>query len=149
MTNDEVKTEAKTVEKEKFLRLAADFENFRKEQARMQEEMAKFASQAMTLRMLEVLDTLQEAVAQAPGSVRENTDWFAGLENTVAQFRQVLQKAGAEPMDISGGAELDPVTMEAVTAVPGGASGTVQSVQRAGWTMHGRVIRPARVIVYQ
>lgn len=136
------------VEKDLYLRVVADFENFKKEQAKFAEHMARFASLAVVTKMLDVLDLLDQAVQAAPSDIREQKDWFTGIERVRKEFEDTLIKAGAERMKIEK-KEFDPATMEAVGTVPGGESGTVQSQQRAGWTMHGRVIRPAQVIVFQ
>lgn len=136
------------VAKEDYLRVAADFENFKKEQVKLQEHMAKYASLAVVTKMLDVLDMLDQAVEKAPDTIRIEKEWFEGIENIRKAFEHTLRKAGAERMETTGAA-FDPATMEAVGTAPDGDSDTVQSQQRAGWTMHGRVIRPARVIVFQ
>jgi len=149
--NDEQKKAEVTEEmvtKADYLRLAADFENFRKEQERLQGELTQFASLMVVTKMLDVLDLLDEAVVQAPQEVTGQKEWFTGLEQVQRQFARTIVDAGAERIEVEG-KEFDPVTMEAVGTAPGGEGGTVQLQQRAGWTMHGRVIRPARVTVYQ
>ena len=142
------KEEQKTVPREDFLRLAADFENFKKEQNTFREEMVRFASLNVVTKMLDVLDLIDQAMDQAPKAVTEQKDWYEGLEGVRKAFLDTLAKAGAERIETEDKA-FDPATMEAVGTAPGGESNTVQSQQRAGWTMHGRVIRPARVIVFQ
>ena len=136
------------VAKEDYQRLAADFENYKKQQATMQEEMAKFSSMAVIIKMLDVLDSIEQAIEHAPESVTDNETWFEGLRGVQKSFVETIGKVGAERMSTQDMA-FDPATMEAISSTAGGESNVVQSEQRAGWTMHGRVIRPARVIVFE
>jgi len=136
------------VSKEQYLRAIADLENVKKDQVKLQEQMAKFASLGVVVQMLEVLDILNQAIGVAPEAVREQKEWFAGIEQTRREFEETLAKVGAERIETVE-KEFDPAAMEAVGTAPGGTSNRVQSQTRTGWAMYGRVIRPARVIVYQ
>lgn len=152
--NPKKKKQEETVPRDTYLRMAADFDNAKKEHAKSLEQMAKLATVPVVSEVLGLLDTLDEALAQAPEAVRAADGWFGGIERIRQQFLDVLGRVGAERIETKGAA-FDPATMEAVGTVPaspadgsGGDSNTVQAEQRAGWRMHGRVIRPARVIVY-
>jgi molecular chaperone GrpE len=140
--------EIEVVPRETYLRLAADFDNAKKEHAQMLEAMTKFATMPMVQQFLEVLDTLEDAIAHAPEPVRGETSWYAGIEQMHKQLVETLGRVGAERIETEN-QSFDPATMEAVSSVPGGEGNTVQAEQRAGWRMHGRVIRPARVVVFQ
>lgn len=142
------KIKREMIAREDYLRVAADLENFKKDQIKVQEQMAKFASFAVVTKMIDVLELLDQAIESAPGTVKGDEKWFAGLESVRKEFEGTLAKAGAEHIETAG-KTFDPATMEAVGTANGGQADTVQSEQRAGWTMHGRVIRPARVIVFQ
>lgn len=122
------------IEKEQYLRLAADFDNYRK---RMEQELATtiaFGNQKILLEIADVLDVIDRA------KMREYD--VAGL------LEQIIKKQGMIRIETIGKA-FEPLTMEAVSMTEGGESQTVQSEVRAGYQIHDRVIRPARVIIYQ
>lgn len=137
--------EVAMIEKEKYLRLAADFDNYRRRSEEEKADLARFGSRLVVSDMLDVLDHLEQAIGHFPAEAPP--EWLKGLQQVQRQFEAALQKAGAERITIEGG--FDPTTMEAISMVPGGESNMVKEEVRAGYTMHGKVIRPARVIVYQ
>jgi molecular chaperone GrpE len=134
------------VPKELYLRLAADFENYKRVMEQQLAEVAKFGSQAVILRMLDVLDLLEQAIAQAPPDTPP--EWFSGLRQVGRQFGDTMATMGVKRIDVSG-KPFDPATMEAVSMSEGSPSQLVKEEVRAGFTLHDRVIRPARVIIYQ
>ena len=137
-----------TVPKDQYLRLAADFENYRRQQAQDLTSMAKFAGQSVITEMLELVDMIDAAVAHAPPEVTGQTAWFGGLEQVSKQFHKDMKKYGVEKIETVG-KTFDPSTMEAVSMTGGGESHTVKEEARAGYLMHDRVIRPARVVIYE
>jgi len=139
--------EVPMIEKEKYLRLAADMDNLRKAQAQAATEMAKWSAQAVVTDVLELSDLLDTALAQAPPELADST-WYAGVKQVAKQFSEKLKRYGVSRIETVG-ATFDPGTMEAVHMETGGESQTVKQEVRAGYTMHERVIRPARVIIYQ
>jgi molecular chaperone GrpE len=153
MTNAKVKTEdeKKTVEgkdmieKEQYLRLAADFENFRKEANRREERAIEFGKKMIIEDILELLDNF--GIAFSHDMPQADSEWAEGVQKVIKQFLRAIEKWGVKQIKTTD-KKFDPVTMEAVGTAPDGESNIVQSQQRAGWTMNGRVIRPARVIVY-
>lgn len=153
MTHDEpiVQQEEITPEhipKEDYVRLAADFDNYRKEQARQIAEMAKYASQSVVLEMIGVMDLVGTAVQHAPQSVKDETTWWMGLSQVEKHFEETMKRFGVSRIATQD-QPFDPATMEAISMIPGGTSGNVASEQQAGYRMHERVVRPARVVVYQ
>lgn len=138
--------EVPMIEKEKYLRLAADMDNLRKAQAQAASEMAKWSAQAVVTDMLELSDLLDTALAQAPPDPAARA-WYAGIQQVAKQFADKLKRYGVNRIETAGKA-FDPNAMEAVQMVPGGVSHTVKEEVRAGYRMHERVIRPARVIIY-
>jgi molecular chaperone GrpE len=153
MTNDEpiIQQEEITPEhipKEEYIRLAADFENYRKEQARQTAEMAKYASQSVVREMISVMDLVSTAVQYAPQSVKDEVTWWTGLSQVEKHFEETMKRFGVSRI-ATHDQPFDPATMEAISMIPGGVSGNVASEQQAGYRMHERVVRPARVTVYQ
>ena len=145
--HDNQEPEVAMIEKEKYLRLAADMDNLRKTQAHAAAEMAKWSAQAVVTDMLELSDLLDTALAQAPPELA-SSPWFTGVQQVAKQFSEKLKRYGVARIETAG-KTFDPTTMEAVQMVPGGESQQVKEVVRAGYQMHERVIRPARVIIYQ
>ena len=135
------------IEKEKYLRLAADMDNLRKTQIHAAAEMAKWSAQAVVTDMLELSDLLDTALAHAPPEARDGA-WYAGLEQVSKQFLEKLKRYGVSKIEPVG-KTFNPHTMEAVQMVAGGESHQVKEEVRAGYLMHERVIRPARVIIYE
>lgn len=120
--------------KEQYLRLAADFDNYRK---RMESEIAdtvRFGTQRILLEIADVLDVVDRS---------QTTDY-----DIRPLLDQILKKHDMKRIETMGAA-FDPMTMEAVSMTEGGESQMVKEEVRAGYTMHGRVIRPARVIINQ
>jgi molecular chaperone GrpE len=109
-------------------------------------EVAKFGNARIVLDMLDVLDHLEQAIAHAPPDTPP--EWLAGLRQVGTQFAATMGKAGLKRIGTAGKA-FDPGTMEAVSMAEGGESHRVKEEVRAGYTLHYRVIRPARVIIYQ
>ncbi len=138
------------IEQDKYLRLAADMENMRKMQANAATEMAKWSAQAVVTDMLELSDLLDTALAHAPPETADGA-WYAGLKQVAKQFLEKMKRYGVSRIDTAE-KTFDPNTMEAVQMVAGGpstGSGQVKEEVRAGYLMHERVIRPARVIICQ
>jgi molecular chaperone GrpE len=136
------------IEKEKYLRLAADFDNYRKRMESELADTAKFGSSRVVQEMVDVMDHLDHAVRHAPPEVIASAEWFKGLRQTDKQFLETVKKFGITRI-VTVGQRFDPVTMEAISMVPGGESQKVKEEIRSGYIMHERVIRPARVIIYE
>ncbi len=143
---DEPTAQPEMIEKEKYLRLAADFDNYKRAMDQQMSEVAKFGSQAVVLRMVDVLDLLEQAIAHAPPDT--SPEWLTGLRQVGKQFGETMAGYGVKRIETAS-KQFDPATMEAVTMTEGGESQQVKEEVRAGYTMHDRVIRPARVIIYQ
>ena len=135
------------IERETYLRLAADMDNLRKTQAHAAAEMAKWSAQAVITDMLELSDLLDTALAHAPPDANESA-WYTGVRQVAKQFSEKMKKYGVSRIETNG-TTFDPNTMEALQMVPGGVSHMVKEEVRTGYLMHERVIRPARVIIYQ
>ncbi|KKR49495.1 MAG: Protein GrpE [Candidatus Curtissbacteria bacterium GW2011_GWA1_40_16] len=136
------------VTKEQYLRLAADFENYKKMIERQLADAIKFANQSVVLAMIEVMDHFDQVIAHAPESTRASTEWYQGLEQTGKSFHEAMRQYGVERIETEG-KQFDPTVMEAVSQMSEGPPDKVCSEIRAGYKMHERVIRPARVIIYK
>ena len=128
-------------------RLQADFDNYRKRVARDAEDAAKRAGQRVISEMLPALDNLERALAhvEAGGEGEQLTD---GVRMVLQQVLDVFAKEGVERIDPLG-LLFDPNEHQAVgqAARDDVPEGTVVDMFQAGYRMHGRVLRPAAVVV--
>ena len=132
--------------KDRYLRLAADFENYKKRVRQEQLETIQHASADLIGRVLPVLDDLQKALDHKPAHV--DSSWVEGLELSVRKLEEVLGTHGLEPID-SVGARFDPKLHEAVGHEESSEhpEDTVVSELRRGYRIRDRVVRPALVKV--
>lgn len=143
----EAKTREADAERERVLRLAAEFDNARKRALRERDEHVRRANEALLRELLPVLDNFDRALGAAraePGAAAV----VAGIELIQRELLRVLERFGAVPFD-SVGQPFDPERHEAVARVPAGdrPEMTVVDETARGWLLHGRVLRPAGVTV--
>ncbi|MEM9423298.1 MAG: nucleotide exchange factor GrpE [Spirochaetota bacterium] len=141
--------------KEALLRKQADFENYRRRMQKEKEEAIRFANRSLISELLDVLDNFERALA----SHRNERDsgpamkgLFEGLELVEKQLVEMLSgRWGLKAMECHKGAEFDPNFHEAMMMAESKdyTSPTVEEVFQTGYTLHGRVLRPARVKVAQ
>jgi molecular chaperone GrpE len=131
-------------ERERSLRLLADFDNLRRRMAREQEAARREGRRAALLPLLPVLDNFERALAI--GSA--DRDFYRGVAAIHRMFVAALREAGAEPIE-SVGRPFDPTVHEAITAIPadGVEPGTVVRELRRGWRIEDELLRPAQVVV--
>jgi molecular chaperone GrpE len=139
------KAELAAVNWDKYLRLAADFENYKKRAVREREEVARREREQMVLKLLPMLDALERglesAAAQAPSVVD-------GLRLVRNMFAQMLAEHGAEEI-ASIGQPFDPELHHALTQEHSdtAAEGVVLREMRKGYRLGNRVLRAADVVV--
>jgi len=141
--------EALAGEKDRYLRLAAEYDNFRKRVARERVELADRAQAALTVRLLDVLDDLDRLAVQDL-SVMGREALHEALVLVDRKLRKELVAGGLERLDPVGQA-FDPAEHEAVTVVPApdpALDHQVSAVLQAGYKFKGALVRPARVQVY-
>ena len=123
--------------REAFMRVKADFDNFKKRSAKEHAERVARAAESLVSALIPVLDGCEAAIAQGATDV----------EPIVKQLLDVLEKEGLTLVDPVGAA-FDPEQHEAVLHEPGdGGEPTVVETMRTGYAWKGRVIRPAMVKV--
>jgi molecular chaperone GrpE len=134
--------------KDRHLRLAAEYDNYRKRSSRERAELADRAQASFVSKLLDVLDDLDRLVASDPTTplpaLRE------GLSAVDRKLWKQLQDAGVERIDPVG-TSFDPALHEAVSTTPAPAGGKEQVVSatfQPGYRFKGTLIRPARVQVY-
>lgn len=132
---------------ERCLRTAAELDNVRKRAARDVEHAHKYALEGFARDLLGVRDSLEMGLAAA----RESSSleaFLEGTEATLRQFAQAFDKFGIEEVEPTG-QPFDPNLHEAMTMMVSDEVETeqVQTVVQKGYTLNGRLLRPARVIV--
>jgi molecular chaperone GrpE (heat shock protein) len=135
--------------RERFVRLQADFENFKKRIDRERGDYFRHATGDLVGRLLPVLDNFERALAAA--RTRSSAGFDPLTEGVVLIQRQLLEelsREGLRPMEAVGSA-FDPQMHEAVATDPGSAAppGTVTAVLQRGYFFHDRVLRAALVRV--
>jgi molecular chaperone GrpE len=126
---------------DRFLRLAADFENFKKRSERERESTVALANEQFVIDLLEVLDNLDRALKADDAHLREGVNHISHLLN--AQ----LERHGVHPID-SLKKPFNPAEHEAIAHVPSGeTAGTIIDEVSRGYRMHDKVIRYAKVAV--
>ncbi len=134
--------------RDQALRAAAELQNV-KRRARVDVEKAhKFALEKMVSSLLPVADSLENGLKCVAGSAEANDAMREGMELTLKLLVDALGKQGVAPVDPEGQA-LDPNLHQAVTMVPSAdkAPNTVIETIQKGYTLNGRVVRPAMVVV--
>ena len=127
---------------EKYLRLAADFENFRKRSVRDVEQRITQSLGQFAKDMLEVADSLDRAI-QAEGGSHE------GLTQIQKLLVQVMKRQGIESYE-SVGEKFDPTRHEAIAMIPSPKEeGIICDQVCRGYCLKDKIIRPAQVVVSQ
>ena len=130
-----------------YLRLAADFDNYRKRQAQERESLLKYGAEESLKKMIEVLDNVDRAKKSV-----ENIDDINTLKESYdvvfKQISDVLAKMGLESIDAEG-QEFDPNFHEAVMQTPTSEKpeNTIVAVMQKGYKLGDKVLRPALVNV--
>jgi molecular chaperone GrpE len=130
--------------RERYLRVAADFENFKKRARQEQADTIQHASAELINRLLPGLDDLHKALEHKPAGI--DASWLKGVELSVRKLEEALGAHGLEAID-SVGSRFDPKLHEAVgheesTEHP---EDTVVTELRRGYRIRDRVVRPSLV----
>ena len=131
--------------RDKYLRLYAEFDNFRKRTMRERADLVRSAGRDLTEALLPVLDDFERAAAaeQDPEQVRE------GYQLIDQKMRGILEARGLQRMEAKG-SEFDTDLHEAITQIPAPAEdlkGKVVDVVEPGYKLHDSVLRFAKVVV--
>jgi molecular chaperone GrpE len=135
--------------RDKHLRLAAEFDNYRKRVTRERAELSERAQAAFITRLLDVLDDLDRLVASDPATT-DGGQLRDALLLVDKKLRKELEAAGVERIDPAG-APFDPSQHEAVSTLPApdpSRDHTVSATFQSGYRFKGQLVRPARVQVY-
>ncbi|NOX63620.1 MAG: nucleotide exchange factor GrpE [Chloroflexi bacterium] len=139
--------------REGYLRLRADMENYRRRQAQRFEQVAQEHQQRILLDMLPLADHLEMGLQhlqedEADDAATLLNNYQANIQATLQAFLDALKRYGVEPIAAQG-EPFDPEFHEAVGQISSDdiPEGHVAQVLQTGYTMNGRLLRPARVLV--
>jgi molecular chaperone GrpE len=125
-------------------RSQADFINFKRRNEQERLEFNKFANANILLSLLPALDDLERALAAIPPELADEK-WVEGVRLVERKFKSSLEAQGVKPI-LTLGMAFDPNFHEAVREEKGPEGTVVQEFQR-GYTLNGKLLRPARVVV--
>lgn len=132
---------------DKYLRLAAEFENSKRLAQKDQQEFTRFANDKILKELLPIIDNLERAVRSAKESGGGDS-LIRGVELTLKQFAEMLQRFGVRQM-VSVGKAFDPAYHQAVARVESATvpENAVVEEHQKGYLLHDRILRPAMVTV--
>src|SRR5579864_5626915 len=131
----------------RYLRLAADFENFKRRKAQEIADVRRYESEDAALALLPVLDNLRRAVEHA-GEAGAEDFFVSGLQLVVREFETALERIGVVPVPAVG-ERFDPTMHDAIAAEESDDvdEDTVVAELVPGYRLHDRLLRPAIVRV--
>lgn len=134
-------------EKDKFLRLFAEFENYKKRTSKERLELFKTANQEVLQALLPVMDDFDRALAQIAKA--EDDVLLKGVELIHNKLRDTLAAKGLELVDIKKGDAFDADFAEAITQIPAGdeLKGKVVDVVEKGYKLGDKIIRFPKVVI--
>lgn len=134
-------------EKDRYIRLYAEFENYKKRTAKEKMEFFQFANQDLMTTMLGVLDDFERALKEIAKS--NDAAALQGVELIYQKFKGKLTEKGLQPIEVAAGDDFSVDFHEAITQIPAPApelKGKIVDVVETGYTLHGKVIRFAKVV---
>lgn len=134
-------------ERNKYLRLMADFDNYKRRAVKDRQEAEKFRAQSLLVDLLPVLDNFERALTTATGS-EESSSLLKGVEMVQKSLHEAVKREGLEEIK-SVGEQFDPNVHQAVMQEKDDSAeaGSVLMELQKGYTLKGRVLRPAMVKV--
>lgn len=143
---EEVQEEARCTH-DRFLRVSAEFENFKKRTRREVDDFRKYANEALIRELLTVVDNLERALESSNEACEEN-QLLEGVDLTLKEILKILEKYNVKPIDALE-KEFDPAVHQAVLqeASAHHSDNTVIREFQRGYTIHDRLLRPAMVVV--
>lgn len=135
-------------EKDRYLRLYAEFENYKKRTLREKNEFYKYASQDLMTSMLAILDDFERALKEM--SKAGNKDDLQGVELIYQKYKNTLKEKGLSAIEVHIGDEFDVDKHEAITQIPAPSEdlkGKIVDVIQTGYMLHEKVIRFTKVVI--
>ncbi len=135
-------------EKDKFLRLFAEFENYKKRTSKERMDLFKTAGQEVIVSLLPVLDDFDRALKELSKS--EDKEMFKGVELISGKFKETLKSKGLEEVEAKQGDVFDAEVHDAITQIPAlekKLKGKIIDVIEKGFKLGDKIIRHPKVVV--
>jgi len=135
-------------EKDKFLRLFAEFENYKRRTVKERLELYKTANKELMSALLPVVDDFERAINEIKKA--ENDELFKGVELIQTKFRNTLEQKGLSLMLVKSGDLFDADIHQAITQIPAPTpelKGKIIDVIEQGYTLGENIIRFPKVVV--
>lgn len=135
-------------EKDKFLRLFAEFENYKKRTSKERIDLFKTAGQEVIVSMLPVLDDFDRAMKEISKS--KDKELVKGVELIQNKFKETLKNKGLQEIKIKEGDAFDAEVHDAITQIPAPnkkLKGKIIDVIEKGFTLGDKIIRHPKVVV--
>lgn len=147
LTIEEQLQEDLAKEKDKFLRLFAEFENYKKRTSKERVELFKTAGQEVLQSMLPVMDDFDRALTQISKS--EDEALVKGVELIYDKLKSTLVSKGLEEVELKAGDDFNADFAEAITQIPAGddMKGKVVDVVEKGYKLGDKIIRFPKVVI--
>ena len=132
---------------DRFLRVSADFENFKKRSARESADFRKYANESLIRELLPVVDNLERAIASTV-SKSDGNNFVEGVDLTLKEILKVFERFVVKPIDAIG-RPFDPTFHQAVMQeeTDDQPENTIIEELQKGYTIHDRLLRPTMVVV--
>lgn len=133
---------------DRFLRNAAEFENYKKRTARQMDEFRKYANESLIKEVLTVVDNLRRAIQSSRNNENSNDCVVEGVRMTLNDIMKILDKFGVKPI-VALEQTFDPAFHQAVMQEESDdfpAQTVIKELQK-GYLLHDRLLRPAMVVV--
>jgi len=137
-------------EKEQYLRLFAEFDNFKKRTAKERIEIFKTANAEVITAVLPVLDDFERGIKEIEKS--ENNELFKGIQLIQNKLVETLRSKGLKAVEVNPGDEFNTDIHEAITQIPAPTEelkGKIVDVVETGYALHDKIIRYAKVVIGQ
>lgn len=133
---------------DRFLRVSAEFENYKKRAAREMNDFRKFANESFVKAMLPVVDNLDRAIESSSDDDHSNSSVVEGVNMTLKEILKIFEQFGVKPFE-SLGKTFDPALHQAVMQEESDdhPEKTILNELEKGYMMHDRLLRPAMVVV--
>ena len=148
MTNEEKLEEDLAKEKDKFLRLFAEFENFKRRTAKERIDLFKTANQEVLQAMLPVLDDFDRAMIQI--SKTDDELLLKGVQLIQEKLKSTLVSKGLEEVELKAGDDFNADFAEAITQIPAPSDdlkGKIVDVVEKGYKLGDKIIRFPKVVI--
>ena len=148
VTKEPTTEELLAEEKDRYIRLYAEFENYKKRTLKEKMEFAQYANTEMMISMLAVLDDFERAIKEIAKNGNEAD--LKGIELIYQKFKNKLIEKGLKPLEVNAGDDFNVDFHEAITQIPAPTEelkGKIVDVIETGYLLHDKVIRFAKVVI--